>query len=68
TVDFILFPLLFCSAFLYLDLHIQAKFKIKESRKKQKEIEGKIEDFPHARAGPHPPPRRAMPSPFPSEP
>src|SRR5471030_201621 len=51
TVDFILFLLLFCSAFFYLGLHGGTKFKIEASRKKQKKIEDEIEGLPQGRAG-----------------
>src|SRR5471032_1181791 len=51
TVDFILFLLLFCSAFFYLGLHGGTKFKIEASRNKQKKIEDEIEGLPQGRAG-----------------
>jgi hypothetical protein len=45
-LDFILFLLLFSSAFLYLDLQFMARFKIEENRKSRSKIEEKIEGNP----------------------
>ena len=57
-VDFLLFLLLFCSAFFYFVLQNTARVKttpgIEESREKQKKIEAKIEGFPQGRAAPFP--------------
>src|SRR5471032_1906368 len=46
TVDFILFLLLFCSAFFYLDLRIWTKFKNRKTQKKAEENRRQNRRFP----------------------